>query len=857
MSPKATPLMTQYQEIRDRYDDGILLFQVGDFYETFYEDARKISRILNIALTSRDKKNPIPLAGVPIHAVDAYISKLLAHGEKVIICDQVELPGEGKGIVKREVTDIITPGTTLEPSTLQEKENNYIMSIVSKGENYGFSLIDLSTGEFRVAEDSKQIVENLISGFQVRESIIPEGEDLLSTLILENSPGCSVESAPGYLFNEKEAEEELKKHFGVNNLSCFGIEGRKLAVISAGSLLRHIKDLRNNDMAHLSNILLIVPEDTLFLDAETARNLELTEPVRGDSPETTLIHHMDRTKTSGGGRCLRSWMMHPSRIIEVINRRLEGISSIISDQIMMRSLRSSLVGFPDIERIISRVTTGRASPRELLYLADALSRIPEIIEKCSSFDAKVVRENIDIASQPNNISDLIKDSIDPEAPSRMKDGGFIRTGFDSALDILIDDSENGRQWIADLQRQERERTGIPSLKVGFNKVFGYYIEVSRIHESKIPEDYSAKQSLVASQRYVTEKLKERETQILTADVRRIELEKEIFSRVCSEISARSHILQKVAQAVSILDVLSSLADLAIDRNFCMPVVDDSEDLVVSAGRHPVVEAISGKSFIPNEINIRPDERQLLLITGPNMGGKSTYIRQAALIAIMAQMGSFVPASRARIGIMDRIFTRVGSSDNLARGQSTFLVEMGETARILNNCSSKSLVLLDEIGRGTSTIDGLSIAWAVTEYLLENKSRRPRTLFATHFHELTSLSDKYPRLKNMRVEVKEWGDNVIFLYRILEGKSDKSYGIHVAQLAGLPDSIIKSAWQRFKELEANHVTSSVNDNYRHVQASLFKEPDPIREILKGIDPDRITPLDALQLLAKLHRISKDN
>ena len=857
MRPKATPLMTQYQEIRDKYNDGILLFQVGDFYETFYDDARKISGILNIALTSRDKKNPIPLAGVPIHAIDAYISKLLDHGEKVIVCDQVEKPGEGKGIVRREVTDIITPGTSLEPSTLQEKENNYIMSIVSKGERCGFSLIDLSTGEFKVAEDSKKVIENLVSGFHVRESIISEGGDVLSTLILENNPGCSVERAPGYLFNEKEAEEELKNHFGVNNLSCFGIEDKVLAIISAGALLRHIKDLRNNEMSHLSNILLIVPEDTLFLDSETAKNLELTEPVRGDSPETTLIYHMDRTKTSAGGRCLRNWMMHPSRVIEVINERLEGISSIVSDQIMMRSLRSSLAGFPDIERILSRVTTGRASPRELLFLAEALSRIPEIIETCSDFDATIIRKNLEIASQPDDVSDLIKSSIDPDASSRVRDGGFIRKGFDSDLDILIDDSESGRRWIADLQRQERERTGIPSLKVGFNKVFGYYIDVSRIHESKVPDDYSAKQSLVSSQRYVTEKLKERETQILTADVRRIELEKEIFSRVCQEISAKSHILQKIAQAVSILDVLSSLADLAIDRGFCMPEVDYSEDLVVSESRHPVVEAISGKSFIPNDINIRPGERQLLLITGPNMGGKSTYIRQAALIAIMAQMGSFVPAARARIGIMDRIFTRVGSSDNLARGQSTFLVEMGETARILNNCSSKSLVLLDEIGRGTSTLDGLSIARAVTEYLLENKTRRPRTLFATHFHELTSLSDKYPRLKNMRVEVKDWGDNVVFLYRILEGKSDKSYGIHVAHLAGLPESIIERAWQLFKELEVSHATSDVNGSYKSAQSSLFEKPDPLREILKSLDPDRITPLDALQLLAKLHRISKDN
>ncbi|MCU0639257.1 MAG: DNA mismatch repair protein MutS [Candidatus Krumholzibacteria bacterium] len=857
MNTKPTPLMAQYQEIRRKYKDGILFFQVGDFYETFHDDARKVSAILNIALTSRDKKNPIPLAGVPIHAADVYVARLLKHGEKVIICDQIENPSEAKGIVRREVTDIITPGTSLSPATLDEKENNYILSMLREGDRCGMALIDVSTGEFAVAEEPVDAAGNLLAGFRITEALLPAGSDDLNAVARQGNPLVSVEELAPYRFNERESLEQLRAHFGVANLSCFGIEGKRLAAMAAGSLLSYVKDLRRNDLPHISALRLITPGDTMFLDAETIRNLELLESPGIDSRDTSLIRHIDRTRTAAGARTLRNWLSHPSRSSSVIKQRLDAVEAFCGEQILMRRLRGILTGYPDIERIVSRITTLKAGPRELLNLSDALERIPEVISCCGGITARLITESLEAVAGPGGVVELVSKSIEAGSPVRMRDGGFIKKGFNAELDSLIDSSENGRKWIASLQESERKRTGIPSLKVGYNRVFGYYLEVSRIHENKVPDDYICKQSLVSSQRYVTESLKENESRILTADSRRMELEKEIFLDVCSSISRESATLQRTARSMATLDVLSSLADLALEREYCRPEIDDSEDLVITEGRHPVVEMISDGNFIPNDLNMRPGDRQMLLITGPNMGGKSTYIRQAALISIMAQMGSYVPAARARIGVIDRIFTRIGSSDNLARGQSTFLVEMGETARILNNCTSKSLVLLDEIGRGTSTLDGMSIAWAVTEHLLDKNGARPRTLFATHFHELTALSEKYGRMRNMKVEVKEWGNSVIFLYRIIEGKSDKSYGIHVAQLAGMPAPVIGRAWEIFRELERKGISSPADPAPPARQDSLFDtNQDPVKEKLQGLDIDRLTPMEAHRILSELLKMTND-
>ncbi len=852
-SSSLTPLMSQYREIKERYSDGILFFQVGDFYETFYDDAREVSRILNIALTSRDKKNPIPLAGVPIHAADAYISRLLEAGKKVVVCDQVEKPGEGKKIVRREVTDVITPGTSLSPTTLPDNENNFILSVKSYDGRVGFAFMDLSTGEFSAGVDEPESVESMIAGIPVREAIVPEGYESSSEFIRRLFPGCPVDTPPSFEFAEDEARRTLNSHFGVPDMTCFGLEDDPLALSAAGALLRYVMQLRRSGLEHVTSLRHIVSRDTLFLDRETLRNLEMFEPLRGNTDDTTLIHHIDRTKTAAGGRELRDRLMRPSRSIAVIENRLDSIEAFIENKSVLRRLRDSLTGMPDIERILSRIVTGKAGPRELLSMASALERVPGIADMISGISSEGVKKAIEEMSVPVEATGLIEKSIVPDCPSHMRDGGFIRRGFDPDLDELIDDSEGGKNWIAALQETERERTGISTLKVGFNKVFGYYIEVSRIHQDRVPDDYTAKQTLVNSQRYITAALKERESRILTAESRRIEMEREIFTGICADIAAESALLRRIASAIADLDTLSSLADLSLDKDYCRPEMNDSVDLVITGGRHPVVENLSGTNFIPNDLVLRPDERQLLIITGPNMGGKSTYIRQAALISILAHMGSFVPASRVEMGIMDRIFTRVGSSDNLARGQSTFLVEMAETARILHGCTSKSLVLLDEIGRGTSTLDGLSIAWAVTEYLVEDEDRRPKTLFATHYHELTDLSSRFGRIQNVRIAVKEWGDSIVFMYHIEEGKSDRSYGIHVAQLAGLPSSVVARAGEVLAMLERDTTAPDTGAISIERQMSLFQPADELRESLNTLDTDNLTPIQALEFLAGLKDI----
>ena len=850
--------MSQYLEIKDRYRDGILLFQVGDFYETFYEDAAEVSRILNIALTTRDrnKENPIPLAGVPIHAVDAYIAKLLKAGRKVVICDQIEEASQGKGIVQRRVTDVITPGTTLSISTLPEKENNYIASLQCEDTRCGFAILDLSTGEFAAGEEEPEVVDGMMSAYDFREMLVPEGSPKRNSFLAAGNH-CSIEMIPAFRFLEEEGARTLSSHFGVADFACFGLDEKPLGIGAAGALLGYVKELRQNDLFHISSLRLLTSSESLFLDRETIRNLELFEPIRGDAPGTTLVEHIDRTKTSMGARELRQWLKHPSRSTSVVGKRLDGVSAFYEQQISLRETRQKLSRFPDIERLLSRITTGKAGPRELISMAEAFSRLPDLSDACGDLGADLIDESCRIVDSPPSVQDLIERGIEPECPPHLRDGGVIRKGFDSELDSLICESEEGRKWIVSLQVTERERTGIHSLKIGYNRVFGYYIEISRAHDDKVPGDYTCKQTLVSSQRYVSKELKEREQAILTAESRRIDLEREIFSHVCREISRESAAIQNVARAVAKIDLLSSLADLALERKYHRPEINDSDDLIIIEGRHPVVEVISGKNFIPNDCVIRPRDKQLQIITGPNMGGKSTYIRQTALISIMAHMGSFVPASRAVIGLMDRIFTRVGSSDNLAKGQSTFLVEMTETAKILHSCTSHSLVILDEVGRGTSTLDGLSIAWAVTEYLLENDRARPKTLFATHYHELTHLAERYNHMQNLHVEVKEWGDKILFLYKIQNGASDRSYGIHVAQLAGLPEKVIERAKEILVTLENDGAAPRVHGTPSGgAQTSLFSDRNRLRDRLNSIDINSLTPVEALNFLSELIK-SKDD
>lgn len=858
MKPKHTPLMRQYREIKDRYPDGVLFFQVGDFYETFYEDAATISRLLGIVLTTRDKdkENPVPLAGVPIHAAEMYIAKLVHMGCTVVVCDQMEKPSEAKGMVRRAVTDIITPGTSLSAATLIEKENNFLASILSRGERCGFAFLDLSTGEFTAGESTVRAMEHLLSGYTIREALIPEDSRETGSLITANNPSCSIREIDQYRFGLSAAHETLCSHFGIESLHCFGIEERPLAVSAAGSLLEYVKQLRQSDLKHITGIKLFIPTDTLFMDGETLRNLEIFEPIMGNAPETTLVHHIDRTVTSAGARELRSWLRQPSRNMRTITERLDGIAAFHSDQVTIRTLRRALQRFPDIERIVSRISTRKSGPRELLALAEALGRIPDIERIARDVDSPIIAMHREDLREPPAALQLIRDGIDPEGPAKLRECGVIRKGFDGELDRLINESEAGKRWIASLQEREKKRTGIASLKVGYNKVFGYYIEVSRVHDTKVPDDFITKQTLVSSQRYVTEELKGREQTILTADSRRLELERKIFDDICERITRESAVLQRIARSVAILDLLASLAELALERNFCRPEFNTGNDLLITEGRHPVVEMISEKSFIPNDCFIKPEEKQVLIITGPNMGGKSTFIRQAALIAILAHAGSYVPASRAVLGLMDRVFTRVGSSDNLAKGQSTFLVEMAETAKILHNCTSRSFVILDEIGRGTSTLDGLSIAWAVTEFLLEAEGKRPKTLFATHYHELTTLADTFPRVQNLAVGVKEWGNSVLFLYKIRPGTTDRSYGIHVAQLAGLPAPVIERSREILTALEEEHAIPRIRMDEKPAQRELFSGESRLRETVNDIDIVTITPLEALQILAEIKRIARE-
>jgi DNA mismatch repair protein MutS len=858
MSYRLTPLMNQYREIKSRYAQGILFFQVGDFYETFYDDAKEVSRLLNIALTTRDKdkSNPVPLAGVPIHAAETYVAKLLQLGRTVVICDQAEDTPGPSGVVKRVVTDVVTPGTTLSPATLVDRENNYIISMVERGGRTGLAILDVSTGEFSAGEDATPTIEQALAGTRLREAIIPQGSAALRSRIETLDNRATIDERPPYEFEEHSARAALRAHFGVSDLTCFDLESRPLAIAAAGSLLSFVKELRRSGLAHIAGIRLFAAGDNLFLDAETLANLEIFEPLRGNAPDTTLIHHLDQTETAPGARELRKWLMHPSRRGEVIKRRLDAIGSLLTDHTALRALRAALKRFADIERLLSRITALKAGPRELLALAEALERAPAIAEAAGRFDAGAIREAVQGLSVPISALDVIRRGIEPASPPHLREGGVIRSGYREDLDALMRESADGKAWIARLQESERERTGITSLKVGYNRVFGYYIEISRAHDDKVPPGYIAKQTLVSSQRYVTEDLKIREQTIISADARRIALEQEIFRAICETVSRESAAIQRIASAVATLDVVSSLAVTALERNYARPEINGTGDLVVTDGRHPVVERISGKDFIPNDIELRSDEKSFIVLTGPNMGGKSTYIRQAALIALLAHAGSYVPATRASVGLLDRIFTRVGSSDNLARGQSTFLVEMAETAKILNCCTERSLVILDEVGRGTSTLDGLSIAWAVSEFLVEGEGSRPKTLFATHYHELTRLVERFPRVRAMRVEVKEWGDRIVFLYKIREGASDRSYGIHVARLAGLPESVIRRAGEILASLEREKMSMIPRDTDPARQASLFHDPDPLRRQLQRIDTDSITPLEALRILVDLKSRSEE-
>ncbi|MDH3217062.1 MAG: DNA mismatch repair protein MutS [Candidatus Krumholzibacteria bacterium] len=860
-----TPLMAQYRKIKTSHSDCILLFRVGDFYETFFEDAIDIAKVLNIALTTRDKSkpNPIPLAGVPFHAAENYITRLLAAGRKVAICEQVEDPATARGLVKRQVVEVLTPGTALNRQLLDSRENNFCLAIHLHASRAGIALIDVSTGDLLVGEDEITQAHHLIQGKRVREVVHKKGmaNEVIAPLVeaLDNPFIAETDAA---FFDDVSVKQSLEKQFDSDALAHLG----PLERVAGGALLAHCHSLRGGVLPQVVTIKHLAKLPVLALDDETIRNLELFRPLPGGDTTATLIRVIDQTVTPMGGREIRAWLQRPLCHVELIDQRLEAVAEIYGDAGRHERMVSILKGIRDTQRIAARIASRKAIPREFHALRESLERVPELDDALADCGAVFVCNARTMIRDHRALVERLERAIVDDPPGHLREGGVIRKGYAPELDQLITQSEEAKRWIADLEKHERKRSGIGSLKVGYNRVFGYYIEVSKANVGSVPSDYVAKQTLVNAERFFTKALKDREQVILENEDKRIRCEQENYEHLCDIVANSLPDLQATSQAVAQIDVIQSLAAVAKRHRFRRPIVDDSKVIDLKASRHPVLENVVKEPFVPNDLHLDLELKQFALITGPNMSGKSTFLRQVALVVVLAQMGSFVPAGRARIGLVDSIFTRVGAGDRLSRGESTFLVEMKETAKILDQMSDRSLVLLDEVGRGTSTYDGLSIAWAVTEYLLQGIAARPKTLFATHFHELTQLRNDYPRLVNLKITIREWEGGVVFLRKIVPGTSDRSYGIHAARVAGLPAQVLKRAEEILQSLELRRNLLqrgvSLSDETGN-QFSLFNAssapPPPLtdnaemRDIkarIRSFDINKSTPLEALQLLKTL-------
>jgi len=873
MSPKdtLTPMMGQYNRIKKEYQDAIVFFRLGDFYEMFYEDAKVASSILEIVLTSRQK---IPMCGVPYHAADSYIVKLLRRGFKVAVCEQVEDAKSAKGVVKRDVVKVLTPGTALEIELEESKENQYIASLYLSGQAWGLAVIDLASGQIQTTEsDSEEArsLSNELFRLSPREIIFSEEEEAELTKILSENQMTSVLKSPveDWIFDFSQAQNVLLDHFQVQSLAGFGLDEKNRAVSAAGALLYYLKKVRKDSLSLVHRVSYLHSTDHMLLDATTIKNLELIKNLRDGSIKDSLLDIIDFTVTSMGGRLLRSWLLHPLLESPRIQERLEAVEEFFSQTIERHELRESLKEIFDLERLSGKISLGVAHPRDLISLKKSLLSLPKIEPQLEAFSSKKIKNIQRQWDNGQDIAGLIDKAIKDEPAFLLTEGGIIKEGFNQELDDLRKISHSGKAFITQLEKKERAKTGIASLKIRYNKVFGYYIEVTKPNLSMVPEDYIRKQTLVNSERFITPELQEYEEKVLNAEERIAELEHNLFLEVRQSISKQTPRLQNIASRIARLDVLASLSELASHRNYSRPTVDVGDRLKIIGGRHPIIEVTQEEPFVPNDAYLDREEDQILIVTGPNMGGKSTFLRQVALICILAQMGSFVPAKEALIGVVDRIFTRIGAMDFLSRGQSTFMVEMLETANILNNISPRSLILLDEIGRGTSTFDGLSIAWAVAEYLHEKEETKPKTLFATHYHELTELALTLNRIKNYHVSVKEWKEDVIFLRKIVSGPSDQSYGIHVAKLAGIPRIVVERAKEILFNLEKKELdeTGLPRIAYRSsrkrdkAQLLLFREDrdqeimEDIKKALKTCDLSRMTPLEALNFLNELkHRIN---
>jgi len=857
-----TPLMRQWREVKARHRDALVFFRVGDFYEFFFGDAEEGSRILGLTLTSRNNGAAarVPLAGIPAKALDEYLGRLVKLGRRVAICEQVEDPALAKGIVKREVVETITPGTIVQDNLLQAKKNNHLVSL-AKGEEdvWGLAAMDLSTGEVEVQAVAEVELSGELGRFEPSELLVGKGwSEELEAVGEVFSPGLTLTQRDDWLFDEVLAREELERVYQVHSLEGFGFQSADGTLVRAsGALLAYVREIRPGGVGHLRPPRIIRAGAFMALDEMTRRNLELVESIRSGEGRT-LLEVLDETVTAMGGRLLRKWILRPLVEPGEIWQRQGAVEALYQDPELRRSFREALRGISDLERLAGRVGTGRVGPRDLLGLVRSISRLPEVKALGSGIPAELLESLLGELDTLPELAQLLAAALSPDAPPNLQDGGVIREGFSAELDELRAVRNGARDFIASLQTRERERTGINSLKVGFNKVFGYYLEVTRANLDRVPEEYVRKQTLANGERYFTPELKEWEEKVLGAEDRILSLETELFSDLREAVGREVGKIQKTAGRLAQVDVLGTLAEVATDRQYVKPEIHTGYELEVHAGRHPVVETMMpAEEFIPNDLHMDEDGR-IIILTGPNMAGKSTVLRQVGLIQLLAQIGSFVPASKARLPVCDRIFTRVGASDSLTRGQSTFMVEMNETAAIVHGAGEGSLILLDEIGRGTSTYDGVSIAWAVTEYLHEHLGAK--TIFATHYHELTQLGDLLPRVRNLNVAVREVGEDIVFLRRLEEGGADRSYGIQVARLAGLPLEIIQRAKELLVELEGTHSGGGegLGRRGRHRplsepppdQLSLFGGGHPLLARLREMEVDRMTPLEALNALAAL-------
>jgi DNA mismatch repair protein MutS len=867
-----TPMMRQYLEIKADYPDTVLFFRMGDFYEMFLDDAVKASRILDIALTSRNKSSDgadVPLCGVPYHSVNPYIAKMIEAGEKVAICEQVEDPKAAKGIVKRRVVRVVTPGLVVDTESLTPKENNYLLAIFAgSGTSRGLACLDFSTGEFRVTElETADAAAAEVVCVNPREIILPAS--FRDSPRVKELAAATHERIITYLddwvFDTDYAQRLITGHFKVASPDLLGCAGMKEGLLAAGAVLHYLRETQLGKAEHIRTITPYKTRESLVLDEATRRNLELVATLAEGKRKGSLLGLMDRTATAMGGRKLRQWINYPLVSFERIVERQDAVSELLQDPQRRREIASLLNGVYDLERLNGRISLASASAKDLVALKESLLRLPAIKEKLSDASAALLCRLEKETDPLEDLAFLITSGIVENPPFVMREGGIIADGYNAELDELRALSREGKGFIARLEAKEKGRTGIGSLKIRYNKVFGYYIEVTKTNLASVPPDYIRRQTLANAERYITPELKEYEEKVLGAEERIAELEYALFQEIRELVAAQGERIARTADRLAVLDVLAALAELAHDRGYCRPLVDDGDGIFILDGRHPVIEAMGlGERFVPNDVTLDNGENQILIITGPNMAGKSTFMRQVALITLMAQIGSFVPAAEARIGVTDRIFTRVGATDNLARGQSTFMVEMTETANILANATPRSLVILDEIGRGTSTFDGVSIAWAVAEFLHDYMAHAAKTLFATHYHELTELAVTRNRIKNFNIAVKEWNDQIIFLRKIVPGGASHSYGIQVARLAGIPREVIERAREILQNLEKGEyaeegvprIARGKRGNLKvdNPQLSLFEiAEDLLRSRLKDINVAKLTPLEALNILDELKRM----